>query len=697
MEIVKSICFECHARCGVLLQVKDNRLVGIKGDKEHPFSKGFTCPKARACMEIIYHPDRITKPLLRVGKRGEGKWEDISWDRALSVISERLLEIRETWGAESLVIGQGTTRCASNSIMRFLGLYGSPNFHSPIHMSGGPVFHGSLATCGYSFAGSADFANSQCIILWASNPEQAWAGLFMTGIKQGLAAGAKLIVIDPRGIPLAKKADHWLQVRPQTDLALALGFLRVIINNELYDKEFVEQWTVGFEELKAHVQPFTLEKCTEITGVPAEEVETAAFTLAKTRPMCINPGMAGACQMTNAMDLNRALTIISAITGNLEIPGGNLRYVPPTGKRSCYSYDLDPMNTLPEVQKKKRLSRYSRPIWEHSSYPSELTWRAILDEAPYPVKALGLFASNPMCAFANSQNIKKALEKVDFLFTADYFHTPTTALSDVILPAAHWTERDDLEDLIMRNHVFCQLKAVDAPSECRDERQVLIDLARVMKLDEPWESTEQLLDFRLEPIGTTFKELKKIGYYKTPVKYKSYETRGRFSTASGKVELSIPRLKDIGGHALPTYIEPFESPISQPELASEYPLMLITGARNIAFYHSALRNIPSLRKHAPDPELSINPNTARELCVEEGEWVWLATLRGRVEIKVKYDAGMSQNVVHAPHGYWYGVENGWGRLNINILTDHRPICTVTGSVPTRSMLCKVEKMETRVI
>lgn len=693
-KIIQSMCFECHSRCGVLLEVKNGKLAGVKGDKTHPFSHGYICPKGRAAMEIIYHKERIIRPLLRVGKKGEGRFEETSWDNALSVIAEKLLDAREKWGAESVVFGSGTTRGMAPYLNRFLSVFGSPNFMAPSNMSGGPIVVGSAATCGFGLI-DPDYAETSCMMLWAHNPEASWPGLYMHDIREGLKKGARLIVIDPRGTNLAKKADHWLQIRPGTDVALALCFINYIIDNNLYDKAFVDQWTVGFNRLKDYVASFTIEKCAEITWIPAEQIEAAANTFATASPACIGPGMGGVCQANDAFDLTRSLTILSAITGNLEVAGGNLNCRPPTGKRSCYGPDYSAYNNLPRDQAKKKLGLDTYPLLEFIPIPSppQVVWPAILDEKPYPVKALGLFANNSVCAYPNSKRVVQVLEKLDFLLAVDYFHTPTTALADVILPPAHWTERDDVEDLLMKNHVFCQQKALDPVPECRDEKQILIDLAKKMGLTEFWQSVKETLDYRLEPVNMTFEAFKEKGRFSTPVTYKSYEQKGRFRTPTGKVELYADYLNLMGISPLPVFREPAESPVASPELMEAFPLVLTTGGRNLVYYHSSHRNIESLHRKSPDPELQIHPDTAKALDMEEGEWVFLVSPRGKIEIKIRYYEDIHPKVVHSPHGYWYGVENGWQRVNINMITDDQPLCPVTASVPIKALLCRVEKME----
>jgi anaerobic selenocysteine-containing dehydrogenase len=692
MKTVRSICFECHSRCGVILEVKGGKLIGVKGDKEHPHSHGYTCPKGRAAMEIIYHPERITKPLVKVGKKESTRFEEASWDKALDIIAENLMAAKEKWGAESVVFGTGTTRGMAPYLNRFLTLFESPNFMAPSNMSGGPIVLGSAATCGFGLV-DPDYASSSCILLWAHNPEASWPGLYMYDINQGLKSGAKLIIVDPRRTRLARKADHWLRIRPGTDVALVLCFINIIIEHGLYDKDFVDKWTTGFDKLRDHVSPFTPKRCAEITWLSEEEIEAAAIAFGSTRPASIGPGMGGVCQANDAFDLTRALTILSAVTGNLEAKGGNLNCVPPTKKRSCYGPDFSAYNNLPKEQADKKLGLDRFPLFAYIPIPCppQVVWPAIEKAKPYPVKAVGLFANNSVCAYPNSGRVRNVLGSLDFLFAVDYFHTPTTELAHVILPPAHWSERDEIEDLLMKNHVFCQVKAVEPVPECRDEKQILVDLAKKMNLQKYWGSVQETLDYRLEPLGMTFDEFKKVGWFATPLVYKGFEKFGKFRTPTGKVELYAEYLTMLGISPLPNFREPDEGPVSTPELLKEYPLILTTGGRNLVYYHSSHRNIPSLKKRSPDPELDIHPETARQLDIADGEWIYLASPRGRVQIKARYSDDMHPRVVHSPHGYWYGVKDGWKLLNINMITADEPLCPVSGSVPIKALLCRVEK------
>ena len=689
---VRTICFECHSRCGVLLDVEDGKVTGIRGDKTHPHSHGYICPKGNACMEIMYHPERITKPLVKVGGKDSERFEEASWDKALDIVAENLLAAKEKYGPESVVFGSGTTRGMAPYLNRFLNRLGSPTFMAPSNMSGGPIAIGAVATCGFGLV-DPDYAQSRCMLLWAHNPEASWPGLYMHDINTGLKKGASLIVVDPRRTRLAKKADHWLRIRPGTDTALILCFIHVVIQKGLYDKDFVETWCNGFDQLAEHASRFTPEETEKITWVPADQIVAAAEAFAKNAPAAIGPGMGGVCQQNDAFDLCRGLTILSAITGNLGVEGGNLQCQAPTRRRSCYGSDFDSYLNLPKAQGAKKLGLDQFPILKFIPIPSppQAVWPAIEEGKPYPVRAVGLFANNSVCAYPNSVRVRNTLRSLDFLLAVDYFHTPTTALADVILPPAHWAERDDVEDLLMKNHVMAQPKAVEPVPDCRDEKQMLIDLAAKMGMGDYWKSVEEILDYRLEPLGVTWEEFKKEERRYNPIQYKIYEQKGGFRTPSGKVELYAEYLKGLGIQPLPEYREPAESPVSRPDLAGEFPFVLTTGGRLLVYYHSSHRNIPSLRKRAPDPELQIHPDAAAKLGIEDGEWVDLVSPRGRVEIKATYDENLHPEVVHSHHGFWYGVEDGWKRININMLTDDENICPVTASVPIKSLLCRVEK------
>ena len=560
----------------------------------------------------------------------------------------------------------------------------------PGHVSG-------MYTCGFSLLSGVDFRNSKCIVAWGIDVDAAWRGLYHADIQEAMRNGAKLIVVDPRQTPLAAKADMWLQVRPGTDCALALGMLNVIINEGLYDREFVEKWTFGFDKLQQHVQQYPPEKVAEITWVPEASIREAARLYAQNKPACIGSGAGGITHNTNAFQAHRAITLLPAITGNLDIPGGHVSYIPLLRERGVMAAQYDrPFGKLSEEQIKKRLGASNFGILMHQGYfiahPSGV-WPAIMEGKPYPVKAMLGIATNSIVCTEDANTVREALMKLDFFAASDLFMTPTTDVADIVLPAAHWSERDEIIDAYTKNCIFSHPKIVDPPEECWEDKKILIELAKKLGMEEYWKSVEESLNYRLARVGTALEEFNQKGMVEGPVEFRKHEKFGGFRTGSGKVDLYSETLEKLGFDPIPVHREPPESPVSTPELAKEYPLILVTGTKNLAYFHSAYRNIPTLRKIVPEPLVEIHPDTAKELGIGEGDWVQIETPRGSIKHKAKLSKGIHPKVVTAPHGWFYGYKDGWKDVNINILTEGGRYDPQVGSAPLKGLLCRLRKAE----
>jgi anaerobic selenocysteine-containing dehydrogenase len=293
-DVVKTVCSTCYCSCGVLAHVKNGQVVKIEGDPEHPWNKGVLCPKGLSGIELLYHPDRLNYPMKRIGKRGEGKWQRISWDEALDVISFRLNEAKEKNGPEAICMATGAGLYSNFGLMGYFAyLLGTPNMMTSGYICFNPAGTAAWATIGYQAALFAqemvndEVFNSNCILMWATNPRNTHPYPVGEGIFRLKEKGVKLIVVDPRPTEYAPIAALWLQIRPGTDDALALGMIHVIINEALYDKKFVAEWTYGFGELKKHVQKYQPGKISEITWIPEKDIRTAARIFAETKPSCI--------------------------------------------------------------------------------------------------------------------------------------------------------------------------------------------------------------------------------------------------------------------------------------------------------------------------------------------------------------------------------------------------------------------------
>ena len=690
--VVKSHCRLCHGGCGVFIYLKNGRIAKIAGDPDCPINHGTLCSKGLASAQLAYHPDRLTYPVKRIGPKKSGKWQRISWDEALDTIAERILTYKRDFGAESIVMGYGTGRDNESVIYRFANLLGTPNVLTAGHFCYGPRIATSILTCGSNPI--VDYANNpKCIVMWGnniviSNPDEYKGENFSVAYNKG----AKLIVVDPRLTRAAARADIWLQLRPGTDTALALGMANVIISEGLYDKEFVEKYTYGWESFKKRAAEYPLERVEKITWMPRKKIAAAARLYATTKPAGIQWGVAIEQQVTCA-DNDRALMALMGITGNIDIPGGQVLFKPPKIRTVS---EFGAHKRLPKEQAAKRLGgdRF-RLAGNFAIINPKCVWDAIIEEKPYPVKMLFFISSNPLMTRANAREVYRALEKVEFLVVSDFFMTPTAELADIVLPSATYLEMDYVGDFWKRHgYILPRRKAIQV-GECRSDLEMLNDLAhRVGQGEDWWDTFEGGLDYILEPMGITWQEFKKMDYLRGNVIYQKYKTKG-FSTPTGKFELASTLLEKWGYDPLPQFREPPESPVRTPELAKGYPYILITGMRQPGFFHSANRQVPWLRELHSEPTVEIHPETAKKEGINEGDWVVIESPRGKVRQRAKLTEGINPRVVGAQHAWWFPEKkapgHGWDESNINILTDnaYEACDPAMGATSVRVLLCKI--------
>jgi thiosulfate reductase/polysulfide reductase chain A len=697
---VKSSCRMCHGGCGVLVHVKGGNVVKVAGDPDSPMSKGRLCPKGAMSLELLYHPDRLKYPLKRLGGRGEGRWERISWDEALDAITGALKGIIEDCGPESIGIGQGTGRRHFDYVVRFANVLGTPNWCEPgCAQCFVPRLNANILTFGLPFV--PDYYGEvppQCVLVWGHNPLVSGPdGEVQFTLGDCLKKGSRIIVVDPRRTETVAKATLWLQPRPGTDDALALSMLNVIIGDELYDREFVDEWTTGFDRLAERVEGYTPEWAEEITWIPAQKIRLAAHTFAEASPATLDWGVAFE-HTPNCFQTARAIALLPAVTGNIDVPGGLITGTFPIGLFPYLSEHLS------EAARGKRLGADEFKVlggngvalpMPAAHIPAML--KAMRTGDPYPIKAFLVFGSNPLVTYANPRDVFESLSALDLLVVMDIFMTPTAELADIVLPAATWLEADGVQGypIGVDLNIFAQQK-VTRLWESRQDEEVLIELARRLGLEAGTETLEEILDARVKGLGLTFEEFKQKGSFTPPLVYGKYKQMNMFLTPSGKVELYSSLLEGLGYDPLPYYEEPPESPLSTPELLEKYPYILITGGRILYFFHSEHRQVPSLRKRHPDPLVQLHPETAGRLGVSEGDWVWIETQRGKVQQRASITDGIDPRVVHVEHGWWFpeekGPEHGVWRSNVNLLTDNGPpYDPAMGTYQLRALLCRVYK------
>ena len=728
VEMVKSLCYFCHANCGVLAYVKDGDVIKIKGDPDYS-NKGGLCCRGTSALLHVNHPARINHVLKRVGEKGEGKWEKIPYDQGIKEVAERLNQIKAESGAEAVASAGGTTRTDDFARRRFLNLFGTPNgFHNAL-LCWIPTFMAETCVAGWS-PFETDLGAARVLILWGMNPG-ASSLPSMNGYTDLQKNGMKIIMVDPRFSETASKADLWLPLRPGSDAALALAMLHTIIFEGLYDWKFVQEWCDGFEELQQHVIDYSPEWAAPITWLDPEQIRAAARMYAMNKPGCIQWGCTwdqiGRASTTGS----HALALIRAICGNLDVPGGD--GMPGPALNYLTDEEMELNERLPEEQKAKQIGsdKFKLTTWpgyQLISDNAKRTWgktlpaewfceahgpsvfKAILTGDPYQVRALIVNATNPVNSYGDAKMTLAALKKVEFLVTVEYWMTPTALFSDYVFPAAGALERPIIvthygaTDSVMGGRRAIQPK-YDRHDDFTFWRKLGIACGQAEE-DWPWETIEEAYSAIIAPLGLPvsgwdeFVDVFRMYY--PPLHQNKYVTNGGFWTPTGKVECNSTILRQLGYEGMPTYIGTIENPIDTPELLDEYPIVLTTGGGFMPYHHSEHFNMPNIRYLYPDPYFFINPELAEKLGIEHGDWCWIETRRGRIKMRADVEPIVDPRVVMAPRGWWFPARDGSADLdnpfgcleaNVNTLTsvDDEHCDPMGGSWANRGLLCKVYK------
>jgi len=669
-RVVKSACRLCSSCCGIDAHVEEGRLVKVAPMKEHPVNR--LCVKSQAIPDLIYSPERVTHPMRKVN----GAWRQISWDEALDIISDKLAVIRDNYGAKALLVHLGEPTVGTEvpkMAARFCSLYGTPNYTSGSSLCfvARGIGHG-LSISRRMLPLSPSYENTRCVVVWGHNPQQSKIGE-EADILSAQKRGARLIVVDPRITPLARRADLHIQVRPGTDCALSLGLLNVIITEGLYDRDFVEQWTLGFDELAEHIKEYSPEVVEKLSWVPADKVRQFARMYAAAKPATISQDVA-LDHCVNGVQNSRAISILVAVTGNLDIVGGNV-YNPPLGQagvriKGNVSID-EAIGARYPIFGKFTSQTTAMPVVE-----------AIITGKTYPVKALIVQAANPALTWPNTNKVRQAFQKLDLLVVSDLFMTETARLADIFLPAASLLERKILTDYSSKGLPLIALsnRAVEPPGDCLEDWRLWTELGCKMDYADyfPWQNADELFTFLLEPSGVTLKQLEENPggiLYHPFERQRKYEQEG-FGTPSGKVEIFSQTLADYGYNPLPACTPPPEDP--------SYPFTLITGSRTIAYTHSQFRNLPRLRKLVPQPLVEINPGPAENLGIADGEPVLLESPKGTITLPARVTPDIHPGVL--------SIQHGWEEANSNLLTDNEPNDPISGYPAFKTIPCRVRKI-----
>ena len=668
-RIIPTFCGMCgpSAGCGIYAHVRDGKFIRIEGMKESPLNRGRNCAKAHAAPEWVYSPDRLRHPMRRVGDKGEGRFQRITWDEALDVIADKLEEQKAKFGPESLGILSPARRSYSDYLYRFLAVHGSPNYcHSGIcAMQNAFSFAYTLGTAWPA----ADYQSSNLVIIWGKQPVYSGASKGATRLLvEARERGARIVAIKPTLEPDAAMADVWLPIRPGTDAALALAMLNVVVHESLFDADFVSRWCHGFDELTEHVRKYTPAWAEPITGIAADRISEVARLYAATKCAAIDAGN-GLEHASSASDATRSIAILIAITGHFDRPGGN---VVPLGstmpaprnitlKERCTREWVDKL-VAPEFPKP------FQPFIEGTSSAYFRAIESILTGKPYPLRAIIAPGTQPTVSTRGSKRVVDALRRLDFFVVIDVARTAEMAYADVVIPVATPYETDHPFELTP-NWIMARNRVIEPLGDYKSMYEFWLDLGvRMGYGDQFWHgSMEECMNDQLAPLGMTIDELRThptgIVYPMKPMVYEKYEKI--FSAQSpllsktpflpqGKVAIYNTAFEEQGFSPLPEWREPPESPTATPELLKTYPLVFSDFHTSKVYNAGWLRNVPSLREILPFPTIQMHPDTARERGIEEGDWVIVESPYGWMKLKAELIPGIRPDTVMALHGWWQG-------------------------------------------
>lgn len=673
-------CYLCYHSCGAEVTVEDGKVVQIKGIKEHPLNKGELCPKGEALIEHLYHPERLQYPLKKV----DGKFEKISWEQALSEIGAKLIDLKEKHGPSANAFFCGSIGVESLETVslthRFRAALDSPQFFSVESICYRMRIRSRQITFGKYLV---EEMNSPLYILWGHNPAASDYPLSLA-IEENLKKGSKVVVIDPRRIPFTDQAEMYLAIRPGTDGALALALINVIVNEKLYDAEFVEKWTYGFEKLVPHVQQYTPEWAEKITYIPADEIRKLARLFAGTKGAGIFQGTCTQDQSANGSQTDRAIAILQTLTGNINVPGGWV--LSPRLKLANLG--------LPCASKPLGAEEYPLfyEIWGRTSAYG--VQNMFPEYVPDLIKSLIVVGGNPLVTMPDSNALKEAYRNLELLVVFDMFMTETAEEADYVLPSASQLEFSSLA----YNYNVCHClpymmlreQALEPLYESKSILYFYRELAKACGFGDlfPWETGEELVAHEIGPSGIDLENLKqqKAGVYYTERNYHIDEKT--FPTPSGLIEIYSEAYKDAGHDPLPTYLEPSKSPQGSlwDKLGTEYPLVLSTGVRTLHYNNSQLHNVASLQREERHPLAELGPRTAAKYVVEHGDDVIIETDRGWIKMKAHVDERVMEGVVLVPHGWP-------GEANCNRLTDAKCREPIMGYPQYKGLLCNIRKAD----
>ncbi len=688
--VIPTFCAMCgsFASCGIYAFVNNGRFIQVAGMKESPVNNGGVCPKGHAAPQWVYSPDRLKYPLKRVGNKGEGKFEKITWNEAIGIIADTLMQQKEKYGPESLAILSPAKRPYSDYLYRFLVAHGSPNYgHSGICAMQRAF---SFAYTFAEFWPMPEYEICDVLFIWGRQPIYSGPPWYPArALVRAKERGVKIVAIKPSVEPDVGMADIWVPIRPGTDAALALAMLNVVVTENLVDWEFIDNWCYGYDQLKNHIQEYSPKWAERITGVSSKQITEIAEIYATSKRAAIDLGN-GVEHAPSANDAIRSIAILIAITGHLDRPGGNVFMAPgkmPRPKsvnlRERYTQEWVDKLVAPEFPKA------FQPFLEGTASAYYGIFDSVLTKKPYPIRTVIAPGTQPTVSTRGTKRVVEALKKLDFYVVTDVTRTADMNYADIVIPVATPYETDHPFEA-MGNWIMARNRVIEPLGDYKSIYEFFLDLGMQMGYGSDFWNGNMIdsMNDQLDPLGMTIDELRTyptgIKYEQAPRKYENYDevfkkSSMRLSGAPflphGKVEIYNTTFEKAGFNPLPEWKEPPESITGTPELTEKYPLVLSDYHTSNCYTASWLRNVPYLREIQPYPALHIHPNTASERGIENGDWIIVESPHGWIKVKAEIYPGIRPDSVMILHGWWQGCkELGFedyplldGGANVNML------------------------------
>ena len=684
MELKQTTCGLCSSICRILVKIDNGQFISAERKALLPLKKGVLCPKLRAARDIIYSPNRIKKPLI---KNSKGIFRESSWEEALDKIALKLTTLKKEHGAESVCWIQGTAAdfgAPWDYVRRFMNVFGSPNA-----IGNGAICHVAREIAHVFTYGAMtfpDYRNTKCILIFGKNDRNTNIGSYES-IIYAKKQGAKLIVVDPVKTGLASQADILLRIKPGCDGLLAYAMTNVIISEGLYNPGFVADWTVGFDSLKTALSGYTPEKVARRIWLEPDMIKEVARIYAGTKPACLVEGN-GLDMHPNVSQNTRAVCVLRAISGNLDVKGGDL--LPGnTPLRDICLGEKPPGGIVPISRDYPLFNKFHR---DRGDQTLPVVTDAILTEDPYPIKALIIQASNPLVTMANSKRFLEAMKKLDLSVVIDPFMTRTARLADIVLPATTSFEKTQLNLKSMSNPILIQNQVIGCVEESRPDWKIIFDLAKKMgfRREFPWANVEEAIDHQLEPSGITVEMLRDNpdGISLGKPRFRKFLSGG-FDTRSGKIEIYSEVFRKYGYPPLPIFQDNEENLLSFYGKKELYPFLGMSGSRSRYFVHSQFRHVPSLLEKNPEPFVEIHNLDSQRTGITEGDNVRIENPNGSVTMKACISDVVLPGLIRIAWG-WGDVDPSW---NINQLTDDTMRDPITATPSSRSFMCSIKRVD----